>query len=65
MVRSVQGFTWEGIEVGQLCESWISGKWRKTKTRKLAHSKKLRVKEIPVGFRYKFENGDPDKCGRF
>jgi hypothetical protein len=57
MVRSVQGL-WEGV--GQ----WISGKWRKAKTRKLAHSKKLRMKEIPVEFRYKFENGDPDKRGR-
>jgi hypothetical protein len=62
MVRYVQDFIWEGVEVGQL---WISGKWRKAKTRKLADSKKLRIKEITVGFRYKFENGNPDKRRRF
>jgi hypothetical protein len=51
MVRSVQDFIWEGVEVGQLCESYaISGKWRKAKTRKLAHSKKLRVKKFPLDF---------------
>jgi hypothetical protein len=25
----------------------------------------LRIKEITVGFRYKFENGNPDKRRRF
>jgi hypothetical protein len=37
---SIQDFLWEGVEVGQLFESYgISGKWRKAKTRKLAKVK--------------------------
>jgi hypothetical protein len=33
----------------------------------IGHSKTLRIKEIPVGvgFRYQFQNGNPDKRGRF
>jgi hypothetical protein len=36
-----------------------------SQNKKIYHSKKLHIKEIPVGFRYKFENGIPDKRGRF
>jgi hypothetical protein len=42
-----------------------SGKWRKAKTRNLATVKKLRTKEIPVGFCYEFENGTLINAGDF
>jgi hypothetical protein len=64
MVRSVQDFIWEGVE--QLFELMDFGKMAESQNNKIRPtSKKLRIKEIPVGFRYKFENGNPDKRGRF
>jgi hypothetical protein len=36
-----------------------------SQNKKIDHSKKLHMKEIPVEFRNKFENGIPDKRGRF
>jgi hypothetical protein len=69
MMWSIQDFIRAGVEVGQLFDNvWIlsiSGKWRTAQNKKIGHSKKLRIREIPVGFRYKFENGNPDKRGIF
>jgi hypothetical protein len=36
-----------------------------SQNKKIGQSKKFRIKEIPVGFRYKFENGNHDQRGRF
>jgi hypothetical protein len=36
-----------------------------SQNKKIGHSKKLHIKEIPIGFRYKFENGIPDQCRGF
>jgi hypothetical protein len=40
------------------------GKMTESQNKKIGHRKKLRIKEIPVGFRYIFENGIPDQRGR-
>jgi hypothetical protein len=55
MMRSVQEFIWDRVEVGHCLNLMDFGKMAESQNKKIGHSKKLRIKEIPVGFRYKFE----------
>jgi hypothetical protein len=48
MMRSVQDFIWERVEFGQLFESMDFGKMVENQNKKIGHSTKLRIKEIPV-----------------
>jgi hypothetical protein len=65
MMIYIQDCSWEGVDIGQLSILRDFGKMAESQNKKLGHSKTLRIKEIPVGFRYKFENGIPDQRGRF